>query len=259
MTDNAALQFADITRTFRRSSGDTLNAVDGVDLIINPGEFVCVVGPSGCGKSTLLQLAAGLDTPTSGEVAVDGKPIQGASTDRGLVFQQDSVFPWMRVIDNVAYALKVQGVSKADRHAQAGRLLDDVGLGHVAASWPKELSGGMRKRVAIATALANQPRVLLMDEPFGALDYVTRLQLQQVVLDLWSEFGMSIMFVTHDVDEALSLADRVVVMRAGRVVDDQTIAVTRPRSVSDLAESDMVSLKARLLGHLGLEGSDAHH
>jgi NitT/TauT family transport system ATP-binding protein len=248
----AEVQLRNVRQFFRRSGGALVEAVSDVSLVIPDHEFVCIIGPSGCGKTTLLQLVAGLIPMSQGHMAVDGVAITGPSPDRGLVFQRDSVFPWMRVIDNVSYGLKWRGVEKAKRIEIAGRYLERVGLSHVEHSWPRELSGGMLKRVAIATVFANSPRVLLMDEPFGALDYVTKLQLHQLVLNLWAQYRPTVLFVTHDVDEAMLLADRIIVMKAGRVADDRRVTLTRPRTVESLALPEAVAHKEVLLRHLGL-------
>ena len=248
----AEVQLRNVRQVFRRSGGALVEAVADVSLVIRSHEFVCVIGPSGCGKTTLLQLVAGLLPVTSGQMAVDGVAIAGPSPERGLVFQRDSVFPWMRAIDNVSYGLKCRGVDKAKRLDVAREYLRQVGLADVERSWPRELSGGMLKRVAVATVFANSPRVLLMDEPFGALDYVTKLQLHQLLLTLWGQYRPTVMFVTHDVDEAMLLADRIVVMKGGKVIDDRRIALARPRTVESLALPEAVVHKEVLLRHLGL-------
>ena len=248
----AEVQLRNVRQFFRRSGGALVEAVSDVSLVIRAHEFVCIIGPSGCGKTTLLQLVAGLIPVSRGHMAVDGVAITGPSPDRGLVFQRDSVFPWMRAIDNVSYGLKWRGVEKAKRIETARKYLKQVGLGHVERSWPRELSGGMLKRVAVATVFANSPRVLLMDEPFGALDYVTKLQLHQLLLNLWGQYRPTVLFVTHDVDEAMLLADRIIVMKEGRVVDDRQITLARPRTVESLALPEAVAHKEVLLRHLGL-------
>ncbi|MBV9757952.1 MAG: ABC transporter ATP-binding protein [Alphaproteobacteria bacterium] len=246
-----------VSRRFRRADGETVAAVAGVSLSVPEGQFVCLVGPSGCGKSTLLQLVAGLLPPSDGRIEVAAAAVTGPGPERGVVFQKDSVFPWMRVRDNVEYGLKCRGVAKAERHVAARRYLGAVGLERWERSWPRELSGGMLKRVAIATVFANGARVLLLDEPFGALDYVTKRQLHDVLLTLWAETDAgqrrTVLFVTHDVDEALLLADRILVMHSGRVVDDLAVTAPRPRDSDSLLLPEMVDRKHALLAHLGLE------
>ncbi len=249
---DAELRLEHVTRSFRRSGGELVNAVADVSLSIRPHEFVCLNGPSGCGKTTLLQLVAGLLDATEGKILVDGVPVNGPSPERGLVFQKDSVFPWMRVIDNVTYGLKCRGIPKAEQLKIARKYLADVGLSHIEQSWPRELSGGMSKRVAVATVFANSPKLLLLDEPFGSVDYVTRIQLHQVLLNLWTVNRPAVLFVTHDVDEALMLADRILVMRQGRLVDDRQLHLGRPRTVESLAMPEAVQHKEILLRHLGL-------
>lgn len=256
MSNARMIEFIHVQREFTRADGQRVRAVDDVSLIVPEGEFVCLIGPSGCGKSTLLQLVAGLSAPSSGTIVADGAEIDGPGRERGMVFQRDSVFPWMRVIDNVEYGLKCRGVAAAERRRTAIDYLQRVGLSHVEQAWPRELSGGMLKRVAIAAVFANGGQILLLDEPFGALDYVTRRQLHDVLLNLWDEPGgrrRTILFVTHDVDEALTLANRIVAMRAGRIVDDIAISAERPRGVDALLQPDMIATKHKLLAHLGLE------
>jgi NitT/TauT family transport system ATP-binding protein len=256
--DARMIELVHAERSFKRADGQTVRAISDVSLTIQEGEFVCMIGSSGCGKSTLLQMIAGLLEPTSGSIVVAGKEIAGPGRERGMVFQKDSVFPWMRVIDNVEYGLKCRGVVAAERHDTARAYLRRVGLSHVENAWPRELSGGMLKRVAVATVFANGGRVLMLDEPFGALDYVTRHQLQDVLLGLWDEAGQTarrtVLFVTHDVDEALSLADRILVIHAGRLVDDLPVTAARPRNTDSLLLPEMVAIKHTLLAHLGLEG-----
>ena len=246
-----------VSRRFRRADGQMVAAVGDVSLAVPEGQFVCVVGPSGCGKSTLLQLVAGLLQPSAGRIEVAGATVAAPGPERGVVFQKDSVFPWMRVLDNVEYGLKCRGIAKAERRQVARRYLHMVGLDQWEHSWPRELSGGMLKRVAIATVFANGARVLLLDEPFGALDYVTKRQLHDVLLTLWAETDAgrrrTVLFVTHDVDEALLLADRILVMHSGRVVDDLSATAPRPRDSDSLLLPEMVERKHVLLAHLGLE------
>jgi NitT/TauT family transport system ATP-binding protein len=251
------IELVHVKRTFKRADGQAVNAVNDVSFVIPEGEFVCLVGPSGCGKSTLLQMLAGLLPPSGGEILVDGQSVTGPGPERGVVFQKDSVFPWMRVIDNVEYGLKCRGVMPEKRKEIARHYLAHVGLSHVEKAWPRELSGGMLKRVAVATVFANGGRVLMLDEPFGALDYVTRHQLQDVLLNLWDEGAdakrRTVLFVTHDVDEALALADRILVFHSGNQVDDIAVKVDRPRTTDSLLLPEMIEIKRTLLAHLGLE------
>ncbi len=255
--DDVAIAASGLSRTFRRADGQAVHALSDVSFQISRGQFVCLVGPSGCGKTTLLNLIAGLLLPSAGSLRVGGEIVTKPSPERGMVFQKDSVFPWMRVITNVEYGLKCRGVAKAERRAIAERYLERVGLTHVARAWPRELSGGMLKRVAVATVFANGADVLLLDEPFGAVDYVTKRHLHDVLLDLWSEADTgnrrTVVFVTHDVDEALTLADRILVVHSGRIVDNLAITAPRPRTTDGLMEADMVQHKHVLLAHLGLE------
>ncbi len=251
------IELEHVKRHFRRADGQEVRAVNDMSFVIPEGEFVCLVGPSGCGKSTLLQMLAGLLAPSDGDILVGGRQIAGPGPERGVVFQKDSVFPWMRVIDNVEYGLKCRGVPAAERHETTRHYLSKVGLSHVERAWPRELSGGMLKRVAVATVFANGGRVLMLDEPFGALDYVTRHQLQDVLLDLWNADGegkrRTVLFVTHDVDEALALSDRIMVFRGGDQVDDLAVTAARPRTTESLLLPEMVAIKHKLLHHLGLE------
>jgi NitT/TauT family transport system ATP-binding protein len=206
-------------------------AVQDVSIRIAPGEFVCLLGPSGCGKSTLLGALAGHLAPSHGSIRVDGKPVQGPDPERGLVFQQHTLFPWMKVLENVAFGLKMKGVPAAERSRRAAELLTLVGLDGFAGHYPAQLSGGMRQRVEIARVLINDPRVMLMDEPFGALDAQTRMMMQQLLLDVWGRIRTTIVFITHDIDEALFLADRILVMspRPGRIIDEIELDFARPR------------------------------
>ena len=254
-TNPLAIEALGLSRQYRRRDGSTIHALSDVNISIPEGEFVCIVGPSGCGKSTLLQLCAGLDRPTTGAIRTRGTPIAGPGPDRGVVFQKDSVFPWMSVLDNVEYGLRCRGVTAAERRSAALHYLARVGLAEVADTWPRELSGGMLKRVAIASVFANGSDVLLLDEPFGALDYVTRHKIHDVLLELWDEVDRrkrTVLFITHDVDEALTLADRILVMRAGKIVDDLRVGSMRPRDDETLAEPVIIALKRKLLEHLGI-------
>jgi NitT/TauT family transport system ATP-binding protein len=231
-------------------------AVHHVDLSIAPGEFVSFLGPSGCGKTTLLNAIAGLCRPSHGRILVDRQPVTGPASDRGLVFQHHSLFPWRRVVDNVAFGLKMNGVAARQRREAARDFLELVGLSGFDDYYPAQLSGGMQQRVEIARVLINRPRVILMDEPFGALDAQTRLMMQELLLSIWSKFRTTIVFVTHDIDEAAFLSDRICVMtnRPGRIKDQIPVEAPRPRSVDDLASPEMAAVRRQCL-HLIREES----
>jgi NitT/TauT family transport system ATP-binding protein len=230
-------------------------AIVDVSLTVEPGEFVCLLGPSGCGKSTLLNCVAGYVRPSTGTVRVDGKAIDRPGPDRGMVFQQYSLFPWRTVRDNIAFGPELAGKSRVKARAIADRFLEMVGLVGFATSYPAELSGGMQQRVGIARALANSPSVLLMDEPFGALDAQTRAMMQENLLRLWDEFGTTVLFVTHDVDEAVFLADRVLVMSAGpgRIVADIAVPIRRPRASDISTSTEFIAIKRQSLGLIRTE------
>jgi NitT/TauT family transport system ATP-binding protein len=233
------------------------DAVQDVSLSIAPGEFVCVLGPSGCGKSTLLGALAGHWTPSRGSIHVDGAPVAGPHPDRGLVFQQHTLFPWKKVLDNVAFGLKMQGVARAERRERARELLGLVGLAGFEDRYPVQLSGGMQQRVEIARVLINHPRVMLMDEPFGALDAQTRLKMQELLLDVWARVNTTIIFITHDIDEALFLADRILVMspRPGRIIDEIRLDFPRPRHPDVMTSSHFTRLKRHCLDLLHPQAS----
>lgn len=215
--------------------GSALPVLEDVSLDIQPGEFVAIIGVSGCGKSTLLRLLAGLDSDYGGELLYDGKPITGTDLERGLVFQDHRLFPWRTVYQNVALAFSSIKIAKDERHQRVLELIEHVGLGGFADAYPHQLSGGMSQRAAIARALAPRPKVLLLDEPLGALDALTRLRLQQELRRLWQEEGITMVMVTHDIDEAVFLADRVVVMepRPGRIRRIQKVDLPHPRNRGD--------------------------
>lgn len=229
-------------------SGDVV-AVDGASLEIKPGEFICLLGPSGCGKSTLMNSVAGFVKPSSGKVEVDGEGVQGPGFDRGMVFQHHSLFPWKTVRDNIAFGPLMAKKGKNEAISIARTMLGMVGLSAYENRFPGVLSGGMKQRVGIARALANYPNVLLMDEPFGALDAQTRSMMQENLLQIWGEFGISVIFVTHDIDEAVFLADRVVVMSAspGRLIADIEVDLPRPRSAEMMTSDAFVKTKRECL------------
>lgn len=224
-------------------------ALNQVSLSVPAGEFVCLLGPSGCGKSTLLGLLAGHLQPSQGRVTVDNDVVDGPAPDRGLVFQHHTLFPWKTVLDNVTFGLKMKGLPRSERQQRARDLLAQMGLRGFEQAYPSQLSGGMQQRVEIARVLINQPRVLLMDEPFGALDAQTRLRMQSLLLEVWSRIRTTVVFVTHDIDEALFLADRVVVMsaRPGRIVKQLTVPFERPRRLDITTDPAFVALKRQCL------------
>ena len=227
---NIKVSIQGVEKKYNTRKGEVV-ALNGVNFDIKENEFICVIGPSGCGKSTLLNIIAGLLEPTAGQILVDGKPIQGTGTDRGVVFQQYALFPWLTVKKNVEFGLKLKGLSKEECESIAMKYLKMVELEKFADSYPKELSGGMKQRVAIARAYAMNPEVLLMDEPFGALDAQTRTQLQTELLKAWQEEHKTCFFVTHDIEEAIVLATRVVIMsaRPGRIKEVVDIDIPYPR------------------------------
>lgn len=224
-------------------------ALHNVSIAVEPGEFVCILGPSGCGKSTLLGALAGHLKASSGNILVDNQAVNGPHPQRGLVFQQHTLFPWKSVIDNVAFGLKMKGVSVAERHKQAKELLKLVGLEGFEQHYPSQLSGGMQQRVEIARVLINHPSVMLMDEPFGALDAQTRMMMQQLLLDVWERIKTTILFITHDIDEALFLADRILVMspRPGRIIEELKIDFERPRHAEVITSNEFMALKRHCL------------
>jgi len=227
-------------------------AVKALDCDIEPGQFVCILGPSGCGKSTLLGALAGHLVPNQGSLQMDGQAVVGPSQQRGMVFQQHTLFPWRTVRENVAFGLKMRGVSKAERLAAADEILALVGLEGCAERWPNQLSGGMQQRVEIARVLVNRPRLLLMDEPFGALDALTRMKMQALLLDIWTRIRTTVVFVTHDIDEALFLADRILVMspRPGRIIEDFQLDFPRPRHTELMTTPEFTLLKRHCLALL---------
>ena len=230
------LEWKDVTVSFPFSHGKTLTALDHMDLTVNKGELVALVGPSGCGKSTALNVLAGQVIPSQGQVLVEGIPVKGIPSSVGYISQADTLLPWRTVLDNVALAMELRGVEKKERREIARGLMDKMGLGGFENSFPRELSGGMKKRAAIARVLAIDPAVLMMDEPFAPLDALTRQRLQDDILTLWESTGCTILYVTHDLTEAITLADRVVLMsaRPGRVAGEYPIDLPRPRRVMDV-------------------------
>lgn len=250
-----------VAKTFRMADGKTVDALQNINFEIEDaysregrdiGEFRVLLGPSGCGKSTLLRLIAGLDRPDSGEVLVNDQPVHGPGKDRGMVFQKYTSFPWLTVADNIAYGLKINSVPEHKRREIVAQLIRDIGLSGFENTYPETLSGGMQQRVAIARTLALRPAVILMDEPFGALDAQTRSEMQQLLLTVWDETASTILFVTHDVEEAIYLADRIFIMSAhpGTIVEDVQVPFDRPRNLDLKQRNEFHELQSYVLGRL---------
>lgn len=257
---SAALSVANVSLVYPGARGREVVALDRVSLDVSPNEFCVIVGPSGCGKSSLLYLIAGLNEATSGQMTVNGVAVHEPGPDRGMVFQGYTLFPWLTVRQNIEYGPKRQGMPAAERSGIVDRFLAEIGLTQFADHYPSMLSGGMRQRVAIARALANDPGILLMDEPFGALDSQTRATMQKLLLRIWEHHKKTVLFVTHDIDEALLLGDRVVVMsaRPGRIKADLPIDLPRPRSMDLALEPEFIALKRRILDLLRDEIDEEH-
>jgi len=247
------ISFENVSKTYLGRT--EVRALDGISLTINEGEFVALLGPSGCGKSTLLNLLAGFEKTTEGTLLFDGETVTRPGPDRGVVFQEAALFPWLNVWQNVVFGPQVQGVARSEYESRARKLLKLVGLEAFAEALPVQLSGGMRQRVGIARVLAMSPRALLMDEPFGALDAQTRLSMQQLLLDVWQSLGTTVLFVTHDIDEAILLSDRICVMsaRPGRIIRTIPIALARPRSIASLVSPEFIAYKARIMSDIKVE------
>jgi NitT/TauT family transport system ATP-binding protein len=232
-----AVGLADVSVSFRLAGRATYTAVERASLAVADGEFVAIVGPTGCGKSTLLNVAAGLFPPSAGTATVYGAPLTGRNAQAGYLFQADSLFPWKTALDNVAIGIEVAGVAPQAARERATQWLARMGLGAFAARYPHMLSGGQRKRVGLAQVLIRDPKILLMDEPFGPLDAQTRQIMGNLLLDLWSADRKAVLFVTHDLEEAIALSDRVVIMSAGpaaRVIGDWKVALPRPRDIAEI-------------------------
>ena len=247
------LSIKHLTKAFPTEDRDLI-AIQDFNLDIEEGEFVCVLGPSGCGKTTLLRIIAGLDTPTSGEILFEGKPIKGPGSDRGMVFQEFALFPWRNVRKNIEFGLEVRRVPAEERSKTADKYIELVGLKGFEKAYPWSLSGGMKQRVGIARALANNPEILLMDEPFGALDAQTRNQMQKELLRIWSEAKKTVVFVTHSVDEAVYLADRIVLMTSRPATLRGIIKIPWPRP-RERASVEFAQLRKDILAQLEREVS----
>ena len=241
------LEVKQLGKIFDTAKGP-VNALEDINFKVHRREFVTVIGPSGCGKSTLIRTLAGLESATSGEVLLDGAPVNAPGPDRGMVFQGYTLFPWLTVKKNVMFGLRNQGASDSDAESEALEWIKLVGLEKFADVYPDQLSGGMKQRVAIARALAAKPRILLMDEPFGALDAQTRSKMQAYLLEIWKHVDITILFITHDLDEAIYLADRILVLDAhpGRVNEVIEVPVSRPRTVAQFLEPEFLAARQRL-------------
>ncbi len=248
------LEISQVSRTFTSASGSTV-ALQATDLSVAENDFITILGPSGCGKSTLLRMVAGLDTPTTGCITLDGQPVAGPGADRGMVFQSYTLFPWLTVLQNVCFGLREKGLPLAQQHDIAHGFLAKVGLKGFERHFPRQLSGGMQQRTALARALANNPRILLMDEPFGALDHQTRELMQELLQGIWEAERKTVLFVTHDIDEAIFMGNRAVVMsaRPGRIKCDLPVPIDHPRHYSVKTTPVFTDLKARLTEEIRVE------
>jgi NitT/TauT family transport system ATP-binding protein len=257
-TSKGRVDVADFGLSYDTLEGP-VEAVSDASIHVNPGEFVSIVGPSGCGKSTLLNAVAGFLKPTQGSVTVDGEPVDGPSADRGMVFQQYSLFPWKTVKGNVEFGLKMKHLDKVSRERAARTLLGLAGLSAFENKYPDSLSGGMKQRVGIVRALATGPKVLLLDEPFGALDAQTRIIMQQILTNMWQRLKISVLFVTHDIDEAIFLSDRVYCMtaRPGTIKAEITIPLERPRHQAMMMSSEFLGLRRGLMSLIAEESIKA--
>jgi len=258
----ALLTVRGVTRSFPAQAGGAPTvALRATDLDVAENDFVTILGPSGCGKSTLLRIVAGLDRPTAGAVLLDGRRIEAPGADRGMVFQSYTLFPWLTVLDNVCFGLRERGLARAAQLEIANGFIAKVGLVGFEHHFPKQLSGGMQQRTAIARALANGPRILLMDEPFGALDHQTRELMQELLLGIWEAERKTVLFVTHDIDEAVFMGTRVVVMsaRPGRIKLDRPVPIAHPRHYSVKTTAPFSALKAELTEQVRVEVKAAQH
>lgn len=254
------LRIEGVERVFAGARGrGPVRALEPVDLAVEANDFITILGPSGCGKSTLLRIVAGLDRPSAGRVLLDGREVRGPGPDRGMVFQSYTLFPWLTVEQNIAFGLERRGVPAAERRAIVEAYIEKVGLRGFERHWPKQLSGGMQQRTAIARALANDPEILLLDEPFGALDNQTRALMQELLLGIWERERKTVLFVTHDIEEAIFLASRVVVMsaRPGRIKAELPIDLPHPRHYTLKTSPEFAALKARLTEEIRVEAMRA--
>ena len=253
------LSIRGVSRTFISAKGQATQALLPVDFDVRENDFVTILGPSGCGKSTLLRIVAGLDFPSSGEVLLDGQPVDGPGADRGMVFQSYTLFPWLNIEQNIRFGLRERGLPEAQQKERADYFIAKVGLRGFEQHFPKQLSGGMQQRTAIARALANDPKMLLMDEPFGALDNQTRVLMQELLLGIWEAERKTVLFVTHDIDEAIFMANRVAVFsaRPGRIKTELAVDLPHPRHYTIKTSPEFMDLKARLTEEIRAESMAA--
>ena len=252
----ARLLIEDVSRSFPgRRGGAATRAIEPLSLTVSDNDFIAILGPSGCGKSTLLRIVAGLDTPTGGRVLLDARPVTGPGPDRGMVFQSYTLFPWLDVKDNIAFGLREKGVPAAVQERIVAEYVRRVGLAGFEHHLPRTLSGGMQQRTALARALANDPEILLLDEPFGALDTQTRALMQELLLEIWEADRKTVLFVTHDIEEAVFMANRVIVMtaRPGRIKAAVDVPLPRPRHYTVKTTPEFAALKARLTDEIRAE------
>ena len=254
-----ALSIRAVSRTFTGHRGPATQALLPVDFDVRQNDFVTILGPSGCGKSTLLRIVAGLDFPSTGQVLLDGEPVDGPGADRGMVFQSYTLFPWLNVAQNIRFGLRERGLPEAQQKERSDYFIAKVGLRGFEQHFPKQLSGGMQQRTAIARALANEPKILLMDEPFGALDNQTRVLMQELLLGIWEAERKTVMFVTHDIDEAIFMANRVAVFsaRPGRIKTELAVDLPHPRHYTLKTTPEFMQLKARLTEEIRAESMAA--
>ena len=256
----ARLKVDNVSLRYQSPKGETFTALDRVSFEVPDQQFAVIVGPSGCGKSSLLYLTAGLAEPSEGDIYVGGQKVNGPGADRGMVFQGYTLFPWLTVRQNIEFGLKRRKLPSNEIRTIVEFYLNEVGLAKFAEHYPKQLSGGMMQRVAIARALANDPQILLMDEPFGALDSQTRLQMQQLLLQVWGNSKKTVVFVTHDIDEAILLADRIYVMgaRPGHIKEILDVPIERPRNLDVVMEPEFIRMKRHILGLLHDDLAEVH-
>ncbi|KQM79430.1 ABC transporter ATP-binding protein [Xylophilus sp. Leaf220] len=250
-----------VSRIFQGTKGQSTQALLPVDFEVRENDFVTILGPSGCGKSTLLRIVAGLDYPTTGQVMLDGRQVEGPGADRGVVFQSYTLFPWLTIAQNIRFGLRERGLPEAQQKERADYFIAKVGLRGFENHFPKQLSGGMQQRTAIARALANDPKILLLDEPFGALDNQTRVLMQELLLGIWESARKTVLFVTHDIDEAIFMANRVAVFsaRPGRIKTELAVDFPHPRHYTIKTSPEFMDLKARLTEEIRAESLAAAH